>query len=71
MNLMMHELNQVKLLVCPQEFDSPCLSPRMPHNRSLHRDFSSLERFTKNLEKGLEWASLNNPVRGRMTLLKL
>jgi hypothetical protein len=54
MNLIMHELNQVRLPVCPREFVSPCLSPGMPRNRSLHRDFSSLERFTKSLEKGLE-----------------
>ena len=33
-------------------------------------EIPSLERFTKNLEKWLECESLNNPVRGGMTLLK-
>jgi hypothetical protein len=36
----------------------------------LFTEIPSLERFTKNLEKGIECASLNNPVRGGMTLLK-
>ena len=36
----------------------------------LFAEIPSLERFTKNLEKGLECASLNNPVQGGMTLLK-
>jgi hypothetical protein len=47
-------------LICLQE--SPGID--------LFTEIPSLERFTKNLEKGLECASLNNPVRGGMTLLK-
>ena len=47
-------------LICLQE------CPRI----DLFTEIPSLERFTKNLEKGLECASLNNPVWGGMTLLK-
>jgi hypothetical protein len=36
----------------------------------LFAEIPSLERFTKDLEKGLECASLNKHVRGGMTLLK-
>jgi hypothetical protein len=41
----------------------------MPGVDLVHRDLPSLERFTKNPEKGLERTSLINPVRGGMTLL--
>ena len=66
----MHKLNQVRIPARSQGVVYPYLSPGMPRNRSRHRDFPSLERFTKNPEKGLERASLNNPVRGGMTLLQ-
>jgi hypothetical protein len=65
----MHKLNQVKLPVRSREVVYPYLSPGMSWNRSLHKD-SLLGKGYQNLEKGLGCASLNNPVRGGMTLLK-
>jgi hypothetical protein len=67
----MHNLNQVRLPIRSREFVSPYLSPGMPQNRSLHRD-SLLGRVYQEprKKKGLECASLNNPVRRGMTLLK-
>jgi hypothetical protein len=65
MNLIMHKLNQVRLPVHSREFVSPYLSPGMYPGIDLFTEIPSLERFTKNLEKGLECASLNNPVSRR------
>ena len=48
----------------------PCIYLQECPGIDLFIEIPSLERFTKNLEKGLECASLNNPVRGGMTLLK-
>jgi hypothetical protein len=83
MNLIMLKLNQVRLPARSREVVSPYLSPGMPLGKlfpliylqgclgiDLFTEIPSLGRFTKNLEKGLEWASLNNPVRGGMPLLK-
>jgi hypothetical protein len=57
----MWKLNQVSLLAHSLEIVSPYLSPGMLWNRSLHID-TLLGKVTKNLEKGLECASLSNLV---------
>jgi hypothetical protein len=54
MNLIMHELNQVRLPVRPREFVSPCLSPGMPRNRSLHRDFPPWKGLPRAWKKDLK-----------------
>ena len=69
LNLIMPRLNYVRHPAHSREVASPHPYPGKPWNRSLV-EIPFLERFTQDLEYELEGASLNNPVRRGMILLK-